>query len=143
MNSASATQTKVLRLRLKDKHAKVLGALAREVNFVWNYCNELQVTMFNRERRFLSGYDFAKFTRGRWYLNACVAVPMAEPTDRLSSRREVGIDLGLRDLVATSDGEKLLAPQFYRGLEAKLAIAQRARKKDRVRAQRMRSGPRP
>ena len=57
-------KTKVLRLRLKDKHAKFLRDLAREVNFVWNYCNELQITMFNRERRFLSGYDFAKFTRG-------------------------------------------------------------------------------
>jgi putative transposase len=54
----------VLRLRLKDKHAKFLRELAGEVNFVWNYCNELQTTMFNRERRFLSGYDFAEFTRG-------------------------------------------------------------------------------
>jgi len=63
MNCA-LTKTKVLRLRLKDKHAKLLNDLAREVNFVWNYCNELQITMFNRERRFLSGYDFAKFTRG-------------------------------------------------------------------------------
>jgi putative transposase len=35
-------------------------------------------------------------------------------------------------LAATSDGEKLSAPQFYRGLEAKLAIAQRAGKKSRV-----------
>jgi putative transposase len=47
---------------------------------------------------------------------------------------EVGIDLGLEDLVATSDGEKVSAPQFYRGLEPKLAIAQRAGKKNRVRA---------
>jgi putative transposase len=46
----------------------------------------------------------------------------------------VGIDLGLEDLVATSDGEKVSAPQFYRGLEPKLAIAQRAGKKNRVRA---------
>jgi putative transposase len=220
------TKTKVLRLRLKDKHAKFLRDLAREVNFVWNYCNELQITMFNRERRFLSGYDFAKFTRGaakeglhlhsqtvqaiaeecatrrrqfrkvrlrwrkstgsrrslgwipfkktaiqaahgqvkfagqwlslwdsygleayqiragnlcedargRWYLNASVAVPVAEPTDRASVRRDLGIDLGLQDLVATSNGEKVTAPQFYRGLEPKLAIAQRAGKKDRVRA---------
>jgi len=225
MNGA-LTRTKVLRLRLKDKHAKFLRDLAREVNFVWNYCNELQITMFNRERRFLSGYDFAKFTRGstkeglhlhsqtvqaiaqeyatrrrqfrklrlrwrkstgsrrslgwipfkrtaihaahgqvkfagrwlslwdsygldayairagnlcedargRWYLNACVAVPVAEPTDRASVRRDLGIDLGLQDLVATSDGEKVSAPQFYRGLEPKLAIAQRAGKKDRARA---------
>jgi transposase len=223
MNGA-LTKTKVLRLRLKDKHAKFLRDLAREVNFVWNYCNELQITMFNRERRFLSGYDFAKFTRGatkeglrlhsqtvqaiaeeyatrrrqcrkvrlswrkstgsrrslgwipfkktaiqaahgqikfagqwlslwdsygleaypiragticedargRWYLNACVAVPVAEP--RASARRDVAIDLGLQDLIATSDGEKVSAPQFYRGLEPKLAIAQRAGKKNRVRA---------
>jgi len=226
MNSASTTKTKVLRLRLKDKHAQFLGALAREVNFVWNYCNDLQITMFNRERRFLSGYDFAKFTRGatkeglhlhsqtvqaiaeeyatrrrqfkkvrlnwrksagsrrslgwipfkgvavqaahgqvkfagrwlslwdsyglgayqirtgnlcedargRWYLNACVAVPSAVLAERSASLPEVGIDLGLKDLVATSAGEKLAAPQFYRGLEVKLAAAQRAGKKNRVRA---------
>jgi hypothetical protein len=64
MNGATSRKIKVLRLRLKGKHAKFLRDLAREVNFVWNYCNELQITMFNRERRFLSGYDFAKFTRG-------------------------------------------------------------------------------
>jgi hypothetical protein len=64
MNSASPTNIKVLRLRLKDKHANFLNDLAREVNFVWNYCNDLQITMFNRERRFLSGFDFSNFTRG-------------------------------------------------------------------------------
>ena len=32
--------TKTLRLRIKDKHARVLSAMAREVNQVWNYCNE-------------------------------------------------------------------------------------------------------
>jgi hypothetical protein len=61
MRRSCCTKVKILRLRLKDKHAKVLGELAREVNFVWNYCNDLQITVFNRERplslrlRFLSG----------------------------------------------------------------------------------------
>jgi putative transposase len=64
MNGATSSNTKVLRLRINDKHAKFLSGLARDVNFVWNYCNDLQITMFNRERRFLSGFDFAKFTRG-------------------------------------------------------------------------------
>ena len=32
---------KTLKLRLKDKHAKVLTELAVEANFVWNYGNEL------------------------------------------------------------------------------------------------------
>ena len=49
------TRTKTLRFRVKDKHAKFFSVLARDVNFVWNYCNELQIAKFNRERSFLSG----------------------------------------------------------------------------------------
>jgi IS605 OrfB family transposase len=37
----------------------------------------------------------------------------------------VGIDLGLTDTAATSDGDKLIAGQFYRGIEHKIAQAQR------------------
>jgi hypothetical protein len=43
---------RVLRLRVKDKHAPWLSGLAREVNTVFNYCNELSVKVFERERRF-------------------------------------------------------------------------------------------
>ena len=50
------------------------------------------------------------------------------------SRAEVGIDLGLKEFFATSDGQTVEAPQFYRDLEPKLATAQRAGKKNRVRA---------
>ena len=39
--SHSPTVTRVLRLRIKDGHAAWLRAQAREVNFVWNYANEL------------------------------------------------------------------------------------------------------
>ena len=219
------TRTKTLRFRVKDKHAKFFSVLARDVNFVWNYCNELQIAKFNRERSFLSGYDFARFTSGatkeglnlhsqtvqaiseayatrrrqckkvrlswrrstgsrrslgwipfkgsairaahgqvkfmgrwlslwdsyglsayqiqagticedacgRWYLNACVDVPRV-PVQRSASFTSVGIDLGLRDLVSTSAGERLAAPQFYRALEGKLSVAQRACKSNRVRA---------
>src|SRR5260370_8280881 len=99
MNGASTTKTKVLRLRLKDKHAQFLGALAREVNFVWNYCNDLQITMFNRERRFLSGYDFAKFTRGATkeglHLHSQTVQAITEEYAR--RRRQFGkVRLGLR-----------------------------------------------
>jgi IS605 OrfB family transposase len=48
--------------------------------------------------------------------------------------REVGIDLGLKDLMTLSNGRKEPAPQFYREAEAALAVAQRARKKRRVAA---------
>lgn len=29
---------KTLKLRVKDKHAKVLLAMARDVNVAWNFC---------------------------------------------------------------------------------------------------------
>jgi transposase len=74
MNSTTSTKTKVLRLRLKDKHAQYLRDLASEVNFVWNYCNELQITMFNREHRFLSGYDTAGLGIREWTCVECGAV---------------------------------------------------------------------
>ncbi|WP_246217523.1 hypothetical protein [Paraburkholderia panacisoli] len=56
--------TRVLHLRLKDRHARALLEQARAVNFLWNYCNELSVRVWERERRFLSGYDFHPFTKG-------------------------------------------------------------------------------
>jgi transposase len=64
MSSHRNTAVRVLRLRVKDKHAAWLCGLAREVNTVFNYCNELSVKVFERERRFLSGFDFWPFLKG-------------------------------------------------------------------------------
>jgi putative transposase len=58
MSSHQPAAVRALRLRVKDKHATWLCGLAREVNTVFNYCNELSVKVFERERRFLSGFDF-------------------------------------------------------------------------------------
>src|SRR5271167_3260861 len=57
MSSYRFAPVRVLRLRVKDKHTVWLCGLAREVNTVFNYCNELSVKVFERERRFLSGFD--------------------------------------------------------------------------------------
>src|ERR1700676_3692960 len=43
MSSSRSIAVRVLRLRVKDKHAAWLCGLAREVNTVFNYCNELSV----------------------------------------------------------------------------------------------------
>jgi putative transposase len=59
------------------------------------------------------------------------ALPVAKPIDSLNA---LGIDLGLKDLYATSDGATVEAQCFYRDLEPALATAQRAGKKQRVKA---------
>ena len=62
-----STATKTLQLRLKDKHAKVLRQMAREVNQVWNHINEVSAKAarpFHGKPKFLSGYDLQKCTAG-------------------------------------------------------------------------------
>jgi putative transposase len=65
---------------------------------------------------------FAQDAVGDWWL--CLPV---ERRFALSRARDdaVGLDLGLKDTVATSDGQKLEAGQFYRQIEQKIAQAQR------------------
>ncbi len=224
-SSPTATlSTRVLRVRVKDRHAAWLCDLAREVNTVWNYCNDLQQQVFARERKLFGGFDFWPFlkgstrgdcalqlpvqavqetaeqyarsrtqhrklklawrksggarrslgwvpfkvrtikyahgqiyfagrwlsvwdswglgdyelragsfsedARGRWYLN--VTVQVQRPAQLAPAKAAVGIDLGLKDLAALSDGRKVAAEHFYRDLEPALAVAQRAGKKRRV-----------
>lgn len=221
--SALGVMTRVLRLRIKDKHARHLLEQSREVNQVWNYSQDLALKVLEREQRFISAYDMAAYTkgaakeglslhsqtvqavseeycirrkqfkkaklrwrvshgsrrslgwipvkasalsyragqvhyqgtalslwdsygladyqlrsgsfsedsRGRWYLNVTVDVKQPAKTAGSSS---VGIDLGLKDLAALSNGQTVEAKQFYRDLEPALAVAQRAGHKDRTKA---------
>lgn len=55
---------KTLKLRIKDKHCKVLDQLASEVNFVWNYVNDLCFKHLKKTGQFFSAYDVAKYTKG-------------------------------------------------------------------------------
>ncbi|WP_419876796.1 RNA-guided endonuclease InsQ/TnpB family protein [Acinetobacter pseudolwoffii] len=55
---------KTLKLRIKDKHCKVLEQLASEVNFVWNYVNDLSFKHLERTGDFFSAFDMTKYTKG-------------------------------------------------------------------------------
>jgi putative transposase len=79
------------------------------------------------ERELLEGCQwkcgcFAQDAIGDWWL--CLPVERAVARS-VAPLEAVGIDLGLRETAATSDGDKLLAGQFYRGIEQKIAQAQR------------------
>lgn len=73
---------------------------------------------------------FVEDARGRWYF--CVAVTV-KPEQRCGPG-SVGVDLGLKTTATPSEGEPLEAGRFYRDQVQKLAIAQRAGKKQRVKA---------
>jgi IS605 OrfB family transposase len=71
---------KTLTLRIKDKHAAVLSAMAREVNFVWNYCNETSFRSIRERHRFLSGFDLQRLTAG---YSKCEGVRVGSATVQL------------------------------------------------------------
>jgi putative transposase len=73
--------------------------------------------------------SFSQDARGRWYLNVAVQVEVIKSCGTAS----VGIDLGLRECAVASDGQVIIG-RFYRKLEQKLGIAQRAKKKQRTKA---------
>ncbi len=65
---------------------------------------------------------FAQDAVEDWWLRVAVDVPVAQVEARSEA---VGLDLGLKTVVTTSDGQKLEAGRFYRNIESKIALAQR------------------
>lgn len=74
--------------------------------------------------------SFVQDSRGRWYV--CFQCEVAD--DLQTGNGKVGIDLGLKTLATCSDGAAIPALRHYRQYETKLAVAQRAGNKSRVRA---------
>ena len=57
-------KTKTYKIRVKDKHSNQLDQMARSVNFVWNYINELSSRSIRERSVFLSNYDIQKYLTG-------------------------------------------------------------------------------
>ena len=80
------------------------------------------------QHTFRSG-SFSEDARGRWYFNVVVSVE----AEQSKGNALVGIDLGCKDSATASNGEQLTNGE-YRKLQQQLGIAQRARKKQRIKA---------
>lgn len=55
---------KALRVRVKDKHIRLLARMAREVNTVWNFANETSATAWKASRRWLGKFQLDALTTG-------------------------------------------------------------------------------
>jgi putative transposase len=81
------------------------------------------------DTKFKDNSSFSQDSKGNWYLNLCLEIP---ENKRKEKNNAIGIDLGLKDFAALSNGEKIEAPKIFRKTEDKLAKAQRANKKKLV-----------
>lgn len=73
---------------------------------------------------------FVEDSAGRWFVSFHCEVDYLEQ----AKDRAIGIDLGLKSVVTTSNGEKTDAERIFRSLESKLAVSQRSKNKKRTRA---------
>lgn len=71
---------KTLKLRVKDKHASLLRKMARDVNTVWNFCNDTALKALRDRGEWLSGYDLQKLTAG---FSKCDGVQVGSGTVQL------------------------------------------------------------
>lgn len=79
---------KTLKLRIKNSHTKVLDQLASEVNFVWNYVNDLCFKHLQRKQQFFSAYDIAKYTKGASKECSLHSQTIQAVTEELVTRRK-------------------------------------------------------
>lgn len=61
---SKTTRIRVLRVRIRDRHADVLAGMARAVNLVWNYCNDLSMKVLEREQRFIGAHELQGYLNG-------------------------------------------------------------------------------
>ncbi|HEU4327426.1 MAG TPA: transposase [Roseiflexaceae bacterium] len=60
---------------------------------------------------------------GKWFASFACEVAPSEPLP--ATGQDVGIDVGVRSLITTSDGEQVAHPNFYRKAQRRLRVAQR------------------
>jgi len=69
---------------------------------------------------------FKRDACGHWFVSLVSEMEMpAAPLPLPSEERTVGVDLGLKDAVVTSEGTRMAAPRFYRAAQRKLRRTQR------------------
>jgi len=113
---------------LKGRELKREGAAFRCAGNMFRVFNSRPLP----DGKIKDGSNFSQDSCANGFLNIVLDVMIAPATR--SPVRGVGIGLGLKDFVTLSTGEKIQAQRIYRGAEKALAVAQRARKKRRVRS---------
>lgn len=76
--------------------------------------------------KILNGSCFSQDSKLNWFLNLVVEIPNLPP---VKTANQIGIDLGLKDIIALSDGRKIENPRHLSQLSHKLSKSQQSRKK--------------
>lgn len=90
-----AEQIITIKLRLKDKHCSELNRQARAVNFVWNYCNDIQSKAATSRKKWPGRLELQSLTAGSGPMlglsaqTVCKVCERYELSRRTSNRRKL------------------------------------------------------
>jgi putative transposase len=79
---------RVLRIRIKDKHKGFLNECARQVNTVFNFCNDLGLKVLEREGRWMTGFDYWPYLKGATRDDATDGAPLILPVQTVQEVAE-------------------------------------------------------
>ncbi|MER5263008.1 RNA-guided endonuclease TnpB family protein [Actinosynnema sp. NPDC002837] len=94
-----------------------LAKTTAPLEFVWSFA-EVDVTTLNPTTVVVS-----REPDGRWYVT--FAVETEEPEPKAATGHEIGVDLGLKDFLVTSDGDQVANPRLMERRARSLARHQR------------------
>ena len=95
-------------------------------------CSDLY---FNRLRKYkgdIRSATISKTKSGNFFLSILMNIPQSEFVKFKKTNKQVGIDLGVKDFVITSDGKKFENKHFFKNDERKLKKLQRQLSKKKV-----------
>ena len=88
-------------------------------------CSELYHKRLQKYKDSIRSATLSKTKSGNFFLSILVDIPESELVKFKKTNKQVGLDLGVKDFVVTSDGEVFENKHFFKKKEAKIARLQR------------------
>ena len=95
-------------------------------------CSDLYLTRLQKYKDNIRSATLSKTKSGNFFLSILMDIPQNEFVKFKKTNKEVGIDLGVKDFVITSDGKKFENKHFFKADERKMKKLQRQLSKKKV-----------
>ena len=105
--------------------------LTKKLKNVKFRCSDLFFRRLQKYKDNIRSATLSKTKSGNFFLSILMDIPQNEFVNFNKTSRDIGIDLGVKDFVITSDGEVFENKHFYKKEEKKLAKLQRQLSKKR------------
>jgi transposase, IS605 OrfB family, central region len=106
--------------------------LVKQLKNIKFRCSDLYHKRLQRYKDNIRSATLSKTKSGNFFLSILMNIPQSEFVKFKKTNKEVGIDLGVKDFVITSDGKKFENKHFFKKDERKLNRLQRQLSKKKV-----------